>query len=121
MVLCALLWVLLVDPGSVLPVRVLCWQQGLHPYFWKLCGLVWQCVPGLRAPFRCGKKRVHCERGLQEGDGLTREAEEDSRAGCKDSVALKMAGGCLFIYLFLITFIEHLLYASCFLDLGTPQ
>ena len=120
-VLCALLWVLLVDPGSVLPVRVLCWQQGLHPYFWKLCGLVWLCVLGLRAPFRCGKKRVHCERGLQEGDGLTREAEEDSRAGYKDSVALKMAGSCLFIYLFLITFIEHLIYASCFLDLGTPQ
>ena len=58
---------------------------------------------------------------LQKGDGLTREGEEDSRAGCKDSVALKMAGSCLFICLFLITFIEHLLYASCFLDLGTPQ
>lgn len=66
-------------------------------------------------------RRVHCERDLQEGDGLTGEGEEDSRAGCNDSVALKMAGSCLFSYLFLITFIEHLLYASCFLDLGTPQ
>lgn len=121
MVLCALLWVLPGDPGSVLRVGVLPWQRGLHPYLWKLCGFVWLCVLGLRVPFRCGKKRVHCEGDLQKGDGLIREGEEDSRAGCKDSVALKMAGSCLFICLFLITFIEHLLYASCFLDLGTPQ
>ena len=88
-----------VDPGSVLPIRVLCWQQGLHTYFWKLCGLVWMCVLGLRAPFRYVKKRgVQCETGLQEGDGLTRDGEEDSRAGCKDSVALKMARSCLFFF-----------------------
>lgn len=105
-------WVLCVDPGSVLPIRVLRWQQGLHTNFWKPCGWVWTCVLGLRAPFRYGKNRgVQYERGWQEGDGLTRKGEEDSGAGYKDSVALKMAGRCLSIYLFIITFTEHLLYA----------
>lgn len=61
------------------------------------------CVLGLRSPFRCGKKRLQCKRGLQEGCGLAREGEGDSVTGCKDLVALEMAGSCLFIYLFLNT------------------
>lgn len=41
--------------------------------------------------------------------------------GCKDLMALEVAGSCLFIYLFLNTFIEHRLYAEFLVDHGIPQ
>lgn len=34
----ALCWVQCVDPGSVLPIVVLCLQQGFYTYLRKLCG-----------------------------------------------------------------------------------
>lgn len=36
-------------------------------------------------------------------------------------LALEMAGSCLFLYLFLNTFIEYLYMSGSFLDHGIPQ
>lgn len=79
------------------------------------------CVLGPRGPFRCGKKRrLQGKRGLQEGCGLAGEGKA-TLTGYKDLMALEVAGSCLFIYLFLNTFIEHRLYAELLVDHGIPQ
>lgn len=38
---------------------------------------------GAEGSFRCGKKRLQCKRGLQEGCGLAREGEGDSVTGVR--------------------------------------